>query len=116
VQSRPSWLLPKTAEEKAIGKRYEKLRTGIPLTTYVLVVDLIKQDWSPEQISSRVFAEQGPCLLAMKEFNFMFIRTSFNGGDFHKHLRCQKKRRKRYRSNNRRGRIPNQISINEHPY
>jgi len=41
--------------------------------------------------------------------------TSGKGGDLHKHLRCQKKRRKRYGSYDRRGRIPNQVSIEERP-
>lgn len=50
---------PNQAEEKAMRRRHEKLRTRIPLTTWVLVGGLIKQDWSPEQISSRLFDEQG---------------------------------------------------------
>lgn len=37
------------------------------------------------------------------------------GGDLHKHLRCQKKRRKRYGKQDRRGRIPNRVSIDERP-
>lgn len=34
-----------------------------------------------------------------------------NDGDLHTFLRCQKKRKKRYGSNNRRGKIPNRIGI-----
>ena len=37
------------------------------------------------------------------------------GGDLYKHLRCQKKRRKRYGSNERRGKIPNRVSIEQRP-
>ena len=37
------------------------------------------------------------------------------GGDLHKHLRCQKKRRKRVGDYDRRGKIPNQTSIEERP-
>ena len=37
------------------------------------------------------------------------------GGDLHKHLRCQKKQRKRYGKQDRRGRIPNRIGIDERP-
>ena len=33
----------------------------------------------------------------------------------HKHLRCQKKQRKRYGKQDRRGRIPNHINIDERP-
>ena len=39
-----------------------------------------------------------------------------DGGDLHTHLRCGKKRRKRYVSDrNRRGVIPNSTSIEERP-
>jgi IS30 family transposase len=48
---------PKQAHEKAMQRRYEKLKTHIPLTTWGLVHALIKQDWSPEQISSRLLME-----------------------------------------------------------
>ena len=37
------------------------------------------------------------------------------GGDLHKHLRCQKQRRKRYGKQDRRGRIANRVSIEERP-
>jgi IS30 family transposase len=37
------------------------------------------------------------------------------GGDLHRHLRCQKKRRKRYGSYERRGTLKNRVSIDERP-
>ena len=37
------------------------------------------------------------------------------GRDLHKHLRCQKQRRKRYGKQDRRGRIINRVSIEERP-
>jgi transposase, IS30 family len=46
---------PKQAHVKAMQRRHVKLRTHIPLTTGVMVDALIKQDWSPEQISGRSF-------------------------------------------------------------
>ena len=45
----------------------------------------------------------------------MSYRDKHQGGDLHKHLRCQKKRRKRYGKQDRRGRISNRISIDELP-
>ena len=50
---------PKKAHEKAIQRRYEKPKTHIPITTWVLVNDLIKQNWSLEQISNRLLTERG---------------------------------------------------------
>ena len=38
-----------------------------------------------------------------------------NGGDLHTHLRCQKQRRKRYGSTERRGQIKNRVSIEKRP-
>ena len=36
-----------------------------------------------------------------------------DGGDLYRHLRCKKKRKKRYGSNDRRGQIKNRFSIDE---
>ena len=37
------------------------------------------------------------------------------GGELYCHLRCQKKLRKRYGSDDRRGKLPNRVSIEERP-
>ena len=37
------------------------------------------------------------------------------GGDLHAHLRCQKKRKKRYGSPDKRGQLKNRVSIDERP-
>ena len=105
---------PKQAHEKAMLRRQEKPKTRIPLTTWVLVDARIKQDWSPEQISGRLFMEQG--ISISHEWIYLHIyRDKHQGGDLHQHLRCQKKRRKRYGKQDRRGRIPNRVSIDERP-
>ena len=105
---------PKQAHERARMRRYEKPITRIPLTTWVLVDARIRQDWSPEQISGRLLMEQG--ISISHEWIYLHIyRDKRQGGDLHKHLRCQKKRRKRYGKQDRRGRIPNRVSIDERP-
>ena len=105
---------PKQAHEKAMQRRHEKLKTHIPLTTWAVVNALIKQDWSPEQISIRLLMEQD--ISISHEWIYLHIyQDKRQGGDLHKHLRCQKKRRKRYGKQDRRGRIPNRISIDERP-
>lgn len=38
-----------------------------------------------------------------------------HGGDLYRHLRCKIKRKKRYGSYDRRGQIPNRVSIDERP-
>ena len=105
---------PKQAQEKATMRQYEKFQPRIPAITWTLVEALIKQDWSPEQISGRLFKEQG--ISVSHESIYLHIyQDKYQGGDLHKHLRCQKKRRKRYGKQDRRGCIPNRISIDERP-
>ena len=95
-------------------RQYEKFQPRISPSTWSLVNSLIKQDWSPEQISGRLFKEQG--ISISHEWIYLHIyRDKHQGGDLHKHLRCQKKRRKRYGKQDRRGRISNRISIDERP-
>jgi len=105
---------PKQAQEKALARRASKFRPRIPLTTRVLVEDRIKQDWSPEQISGRLFLEQG-IRVSHEWIYFHLYRDKQQGGGLYKHLRCQKKRRKRYGKLDRRGRIPGRTSIDERP-
>ena len=105
---------PKQAHVKAMQRRHDKPKTHIPLTTWVMVDALIKQDWSPEQISSRLYDEQE--ISISHEWIYLHIyKDKRQGGDLHKHLRCQKQRRKRYGKQDRRGRITNRVSIEERP-
>ena len=105
---------PKQAHAKAMQRRHEKLKTHIPLTTWVVVNTLIEQDWSPEQISGRLYEEQGVSI--SHEWIYLHIYSDKRqGGSLHKHLRCQKKRRQRYGKQDHRGRIPNRTSIDDRP-
>lgn len=50
------------------------------------------------------------------EWIYQYIYTDKQaGGSLHLHLRCRKKRKKRYGSNDRRGSIKNRVSIDERP-
>ena len=83
-------------------------------TKNIAVDSLIRQDWSPEQISGRLSIEQG--IAISHEWIYLYIyQDKRQGGDLHTHLRCRKKHRKRYGTNDRRGRIPNRTSIDERP-
>jgi transposase, IS30 family len=105
---------PQQAHVTAMQRQYEKPKTHIPLTTWAMVNALIKQDWSPEQISGRLYEEQG--ISISHECIYLHIyKDKRQGGDLHKHLRCQKQRRKRYGKQDRRGRITNRVSIEERP-
>ena len=43
------------------------------------------------------------------------LQDKQSGGDLYTHLRCRKKRKKRYGANDRRGRIKNRVSIDDRP-
>ena len=105
---------PKQAQEKATMRQYEKFQPRISPSTWSLVNSLIKQDWSPEQISGRLIKEQG-ISISHESIYLHIYQDKYQGGDPHKHLRCQKKRRKRYGKQDRRGRIPNRINIDQRP-
>jgi IS30 family transposase len=74
----------------------------------------IREDWSPEQISGRLLLEYGRTISHETIYRYIYSDRAA-GGDLHRHLRCQKKHRKRYGCRDRRGRIPNQRSIDERP-
>ena len=54
-------------------------------------------------------------LLVMRWIYQYILQDKAYGGDLYRHLRCQKKRRKRYGSYNRRGQLIDRISIDERP-
>lgn len=78
------------------------------------VEDLIREDWSPEQTSSWLALNEN--VKISHEWIYLYIyQDKKNGGDLYEHLRSQKKRRKRYGSNDRRGQLKNRVSIDERP-
>ena len=81
---------PKQAHEKAMSRRHEKPRNRIPLTTWVLVDAQIKQDWSPEQISGRLFMEQG--ISISHESIYLHIYEDKRQGGFTKSFNLGKNR------------------------
>ena len=78
-----------------------------------IAVPLLKEGWSPEQISG-VF--KGSDYAVSHEWIYQrVIQDKRQGGDVYKALRCQKERRKRYGKPERRGQIPNRRPIAERP-
>jgi IS30 family transposase len=65
----------------------------------------LRQDWSPEQISGRLKLEQQPTV--SHEWIYLYVYADKRrGGTLHRHLRSQKKQRKRYSGYIRRGPDP----------
>ena len=106
---------PRQAHMKAIERREKKIQPRFSNPLWPFVEDLIRKDWSPEQISGRLKMEHGTTISHETIYQYIYSDKKAEG-DLHTHLRCQKKRRKRYGSGrNRRGIIPNKTSIDERP-
>lgn len=104
---------PAQAQALAIARR-QKAQPIITAKQWALVAKLLRQDWSPEQISGRLKKEQRLCL--SHEWIYQYIlKDKRAGGDLYRHLRCQKQRRKRYGTPNWRGKLPNSRSIETRP-
>ncbi len=105
---------PKQAHELAIQRRTAKAIPRIDSDQWHQIDTLIGQEWSPVQISGRLSMEQG--ISVSHEWIYQHIyKDKRSGGDLFRFLRCQKIRRKRYGTHSRRGRIPNQVSIDDRP-
>ena len=70
--------------------------------------------WSPEQISGYLKTNHKPTVSHESIYQHIYAEQRA-GGDLHRALRCQKQRRKRYGSTERRGSIPNRVSIEQRP-
>ena len=70
--------------------------------------------WSPEQISGHLKAN-GRASASHEAIYQRIYADKRRGGTLHRTLRCQKARRKRYGGRERRGAIPNQVSIEQRP-
>jgi IS30 family transposase len=104
---------PKQAQHKALGRRNHS-RVRILPETWELIDAKLRLEWSPEQVSG--WLERHHAIQISHEWINQHILTDKRaGGDLYRHLRLQKKRRKRYGSYDRRGKLPNRVSIEERP-
>jgi len=102
------------ADELAYSRQCEAYRSRIAWDTWQEVERLLRQDWSPDQISAHLKREQQPGV--SHEWIYLYVYADKRrGGTLHRHLRSQKKQRKRYSGYIRRGQIPNRTSIDERP-
>jgi len=82
--------------------------------TWAFVDEQLGKLWSPEQICGRL-KERGLASASPEAIYQRIYADKRNGGTLHRALRCQKVRRKRYGARERRGTIPNQVSIDQRP-
>lgn len=105
---------PKQAHQFSLQRKKGKVKERINPEIWEWVKKLLEEDWSPEQISGWLNREQR--LNISHESIYLFVyRDKSQGGDLYRHLRCQRKRKKRYGSHSTRGLIPGRVSIDERP-
>ncbi|MBS3812601.1 IS30 family transposase, partial [Candidatus Bipolaricaulota bacterium] len=104
----------KQAHRFALKRRKCKANKRITEDDWNEVEKLIKQQWSPEQISGRLKKEDNGSISHEWIYQYVWADKE-NGGDLHKHLRVKKKYRKRYGKDDLRGKIKNRTSIDERP-
>ena len=105
---------PEQAHRLAQNRKKERDRTRIPKSTWARVEQLLREDWSPEQVSGWLTWEEGVSVSHERIYQHVY-EDKRCGGDLHRHLRCQKPRRKRYGHYDRRGQIRERVSIDERP-
>ena len=105
---------PRQAHYRAQIRQANQCCPRISPSAWDQVATLLREAWSPEQIQGRLHREHR--LTISHEWIYQHIyQDKRTGGDLYRSLRCQKKRRKRYGTYSRRGRIANQVSIEKRP-
>ena len=105
---------PKQAQEKRNERLRKKGQTRISAETWELIEEKLHLEWSPEQISG--WLRQNDVVGVSHEWIYQYVYADKNAdGELFKHLRCQKKRRKRCGKYDRRGIIPDRQSIEVRP-
>ena len=82
--------------------------------TWAMVDVKLGETWSPEQVSGYLKVN-GQTTVSHESIYQRIYADKRAGGALHRTLRCQKARRKRYGGRERRGTIPNQVSIDLRP-
>lgn len=105
---------PKQAQLLAKLRSQSKHRSRITLATWQLIKTKLRLEWSPEQITGWLRLTGHPTVSHERIYQFV-LTDKKAGGDLYKHLRCKKQRKKRYGTRERRGQLPDRISIESRP-
>lgn len=105
---------PRQAQFLAANRKRARQKKRISPQTWKTVEYHLSEQWSPEQITG--FLKLNNRQSVSHEWIYQYVyRNKSGGGSLFKNLRCQKKRRKRYGKNSRRGLIPNRRGIDQRP-
>jgi len=102
------------AHQLALDRRQDKARVSIDSSSWSLIESLIREEWSPEQISGWV-SENMSYSVSHEHIYQYILSDKKRGGDLYQYLRCKKQRKKRYGSHERRGQLVDRVSIELRP-
>lgn len=105
---------PNQAQEKTDQRKRDRIKHKINQETWKWIKRHIELDWSPEQISG--WRKTNEMSTISHEWIYHYIYEDKKaGGKLWEHLRIQKGKKKRYGKQERRGNLPNRVSIDERP-
>ena len=105
---------PQQAHSLMLGRRANKSTSRIGVNVWRRVEQLLREEWSPEQISGWILEETRETI--SHEWIYQYVlKDKAQGGALYRHLRCQRQRKKRYGTYNTRGQLTNRTSIDERP-
>ena len=105
---------PLQAHSKALARRLDKGRVRLDEAVWNEVDRLIREDWSPDQISERFCLERNVEISHEWIYQHVYLDKQ-QGGRLYRHLRQQKPRRRRYGKYGRRSYLVGTRSIDERP-
>jgi len=105
---------PQQAHRFTLARRRGKTPRRIPMETWHCVNRLLRDEWSPEQISGWLRTCQHHSISHEWIYHHVYHDKRAQGTLF-RHLRCQRQRRKRYGTYSCRGHLPNRVSIEQRP-
>ncbi len=106
---------PQQAHALAQSRQQDRARTPrMAAETWEMVETYLRQEGSPEQVSGWLQREH-KLPVSHERIDQHVYDDQWAGGTLHQHLRCQKQRRKRYGSHDRRGQLANRRCISERP-
>jgi IS30 family transposase len=106
---------PEEAHHNDMQRKHQTKPKRISDQAWHVVETLLRIDYSPEQIAG-LFNRSGVYSISHEWIYHYVLADKEAGGDLWQHLRrSQKKRRKRYGKQDRRGTIPNRVSIDQRP-
>jgi IS30 family transposase len=106
---------PKQAHEFSQARVRERENgSRVSAVTWAFAEAKLAELWSPEQISGYLKINAQPGISHETIYQRIYADKRA-GGTLHRALRCQKARKKRYGGRERRGSIPNQVSIEQRP-